>query len=260
MTYSTAKIDYPGVAGKCYLVTGASGGIGSECAKLLDSLGATVICNGRNEERLQQTINAMDNRQHIAAPGDLNEMDLPVWLAEQVERTGLPLAGIAHCAGTHLFSPLRAFAPNILQKTLTEYTVMTASLFHAVCTCKNRASQCSLAFMSSSSAREGVPGNALYGAARAAMESLCRSFAVEFSAQGIRCNAVSAGFMHGSVMTGNAQKLLGTKAMDRIAGLYPLGLGHVSDAANALVFLLGSASRWITGTILILDGGLAIKG
>lgn len=66
--------------------------------------------------------------------------------------------------------------------------------------------------------------------------------------------------MTGSGMTGGGGRMLGANVLEQMAAVYPLGLGHVRDAANALVFLLGSASRWISGTILTVDGGLCAKG
>lgn len=260
MSCSTESTEFPGVAGRLYLVTGASGGIGRACSVLLASLGAKVIVNGRDMEKLQETLELMPGEGHQMEQGDLNELNLPQWLTEITAKQGLPLAGCAHCAGTHSFLPLRGFKPAKFREVLDEFAVLAASLFYGFARLKNRASSCSLVTMTSISARFGVTGNALYGASRSCVESLCRSFAVEFAAQGIRCNSVSGGFMQGSAMTGGGAGLLGKGAMDEMAKNYPLGLGHVSDAANAIVFLLGEASRWVTGSIINVDGGISAKG
>lgn len=260
MSCSSAVSDYPGVASKCFLVTGASGGIGGECAILLSELGARVILNGRNQDRLAQTRAKMAGNGHVIAPGDLKDMDYKNWLEKITAEAGMELAGVAHCAGSHAFAPLRAFGAQRLRDALEDHVISATSLFHAVSRLKQRAPACSLAIMSSISAHFGIAGNALYGAARACMDSLCRSFAVEFAPLGIRCNIVNGGFMTGGVMTGSGAAKLGAEAMDKIALAYPLGLGKVRDAANALVFLLGSASSWITGSILTVDGGQSIKG
>lgn len=252
--------EYLGVAGKCYLVTGASSGIGRECALLLDSLGATVILNGRDKDRLADTRAAMTGENHVVAAADLCTVELRHWLGEQVERVDMPLAGLAHCAGTHTFAPLRAFSADKLRNALNSYTIMTASLFHSVCNLKQREAPCSLVSMTSVSSHVAVPGNALYGAGRAAIESLCRSFAVEYAPLGIRCNAVCGGFMEGSGMSGAGARLMGEEAKKRMAVSYPLGLGHVREAAKALIFLLGTCSSWMTGVILPVDGGLSIRG
>lgn len=260
MNCSCASPDYPGVADKCFLVTGASGGIGSECAILLSRLGAQVILNGRNLERLEATLSQMTGDGHLIAAEDLAQADYKNWLEEIVEHAGAELSGIAYCAGGHSFAPLRAFNAQKLRDALEGHVIPAASLFYAASRIKKRAQECSLAIMTSVSAHFGITGNAFYGAARACMESLCRSIAVEFAPLGIRCNSVSGGFMAGGAMTGSGAARLGREAMEKICQTYPLGLGKVSDAASALVFLLGSASSWITGSILNVDGGQSARG
>lgn len=260
MNCSPNLIDYPGVEGKCFLVTGASGGIGGECAVLLSQLGARVILNGRNPEKLKAALARMSGTGHILAPRDLKQGDFKEWLDEIVAQADMDLSGVAFCSGSHTFAPLRAFSAQKLRDALEDHVIPAASLFHAVTRLKRRAQSCSLAIMTTVSAHFGVTGNALYGAARACMESLCRSMAVEFAPFGIRCNSVNGGFMEGGAMTGSGAARLGSEAMQKLAQAYPLGLGKVSHAACALVFLLGSASAWITGSILNVDGGQSVKG
>lgn len=260
MTLQENLADFPGVAGRCYLVTGASGGIGGHCARLLAALGATVIATGRNAERLDALFASLQGCGHVKNLADLCQTDFRPWLESLLEKAGKPLAGIAWCAGEHSFAPLRGFSAARLEKTIADHAVPAASLFYAVSRIKNREKECSLAIMTSISSRFGVPGNAIYGAARACMDSLCRSFAVEFAPLGIRCNAISGGFMEGGAMTNSGSAKLGEEARARIAAAYPLGLGQTSDAANALVFLLGRASRWISGAVIPVDGGLGAKG
>ena len=252
--------DCPQVAGKCFLVTGASSGIGRETALLLAELGATVILNGRNEARLEETRTRMKGEGHLVAPADLCATSCLPWLKELLNTMRKSLAGVAHCAGTHAFSPLRAYRAEALEETLRGQAVVMANLFHAVSRLKAREVSCSLVAMSSISAHFGIVGNGLYGASRAASESLCRSFAVEFAQLNIRCNMVCGGFMEGSGMADGGGALLGEDAKQQIAVAYPLGLGHVSDAANAIVFLLGGSSHWITGAVLPVDGGASVKG
>lgn len=252
--------EYPGVDGRCFLVTGASSGVGRECSILLANLGATVILSGRDSQRLDETLRKMPGAGHVKAEADLNKTDFLPWLEDILNNAGMGLSGVAHCAGSHNFRPLRGFRAADFLEILEQSPLKTAELFFAVSRLKKRAPSCSLAVMTSVSASHAVPGNALYGSARAAVESLCRSFAVEFAPLGIRCNAVRAGFMEGGAMSGKGASMLGKTGCENITASYPLGLGRVEDAANALVFLLGTASRWITGSVLNVDGGYAARG
>ncbi|MDE5832728.1 MAG: SDR family NAD(P)-dependent oxidoreductase, partial [Desulfovibrio sp.] len=99
------NFDYPGVKGRLYLVTGASSGIGRACSDILSRLGATVILNGRNEAELEKTMDALAGNGHIVASGNLIELNFKKWLPELAEKAGKPLAGLAHCAGSHTPAP-----------------------------------------------------------------------------------------------------------------------------------------------------------
>lgn len=260
MHSSDTNSDYPGVKNKLFLVTGASSGIGRETARLLDRLGARVILNGRNTERIEETLNMMQGKAHIISATDLLTIDIRQWLSELLQPIEMKLAGLAHCAGTHIFAPLRGFSSDALSTAFHESPLLAARIFHGVCMLRHREKHCSLVSMTSISSQFGIIGNGNYGAARAALESISRSFAIEFASHGIRCNTVSGGFMLGSGMTSGGSQLLGSQIMDKMSQTYPLGLGQVEDAANAIVFLLGTASRWITGTTLTVDGGISAKG
>lgn len=243
---------------KTYLVTGASSGIGQSVALQLDALGANVILNGRNEERLQQTLSQMKNPdRHIIAPADLSTINCDAWLKELLQKTNTPLYGVAHCAGEYKFTPLRAYDPAELQNFFSTYTIPMANLFIAACRTK-KAPNLSLVTMSSISTKLGVVGNAFYGASRAATESLCRNFATEFASRNIRCNCVAGGHMLGSHMiNGYLEQVKDVTDQEK---RYPLGFGEITDAANAIIFLLSDMSKWITGQMLVVDGGFTIKG
>lgn len=260
MNIYSSNNPYPGVANKLYVVTGATGGIGSQCATLLAQLGAKVALSGRNLERLEKLATSLPESSYIIAPGDLETIEFNLWLENITTQAGMPLSGIAYCAGVNKLSPLRTFKAQKLMTDFLDYPVRAASLFYAVSRLPARASECSLVTMSSISAYQGKPGNAFYGAARAAMDSLCRSFALEFASVGIRCNAICAGFIEGTNITNHLLQIKGESYLKHIYDRYLLGSGKPNDVANAMAFLLGSASRWVTGTTLILDGGYNIKG
>lgn len=219
-----------------------------------------MAVNGRDETRLKELRARLPGEGHLLAPGDLAELDFASWLADLTKSAGLPLSGLAHCAGNLRPIPLRAFSRQRLELDFEAHVRIGASLLAQITRLGNRAAQCSLVVMSSTSASHGATGNALYGAARAAMEALARSFAVEFASAGIRCNCVRGGFMAGTLMTDRFLEIVGDKYLEHVAESYPLGMGRAEDAANAIIFLLGAASRWITGQTLVVDGGFSIMG
>lgn len=260
MSQSANSCDYPGVSRKLYIITGATGAIGQATSLLLARLGAYLALNGRNRDKLEHLKKELPGSGHLLCEGDLTSIQFRDWLQEIVEYTGIPLSGIAWCAGVNRLMPLRGFSVKKIMAEVNDFAAAASSLFFETSRLKQRAPECSLVIMSSISAAQGIPGNGLYGAARAAMESLCRSFAVEFASLNIRCNCVRAGFIADTGMTSHLVRVKGEAYLEYIDRAYPLGTGKATDAANAIAFLLGSASRWITGSILQVDGGYAVKG
>ncbi|WP_081735320.1 SDR family NAD(P)-dependent oxidoreductase [Paenibacillus gorillae] len=94
---------------KWIIVTGASSGIGAETAKILSQNGARIILVGRNESRLQDTLNQMYNPSaHVIEVLDLNDSDaIPSWMKKVSASIGSPFHGLAHFAGIQQTIPLR---------------------------------------------------------------------------------------------------------------------------------------------------------
>jgi NAD(P)-dependent dehydrogenase (short-subunit alcohol dehydrogenase family) len=98
-------------------------------------------------------------------------------------------------------------------------------------------------------------GNEAYSAAKAGVLSLTRSVAAEYARDGIRCNAVLPGTIRTPIWEPRLRADPGL--LDRVARHYPLGrIGSPDDVAEAVAFLASAQSAWITGTSLVVDGGL----
>jgi len=116
----------------------------------------------------------------------------------------------------------------------------------------------SLVFISSISSKLGVPGTALYAASKAALSAFAKVLASEVASQGIRSNSVCPGIVL-TAMTDQAMEATSTEDMEKGALLYPLGYGEPQDVAGMVMYLLSDISKWVTGTDIILDGGLTLK-
>jgi meso-butanediol dehydrogenase/(S,S)-butanediol dehydrogenase/diacetyl reductase len=92
--------------------------------------------------------------------------------------------------------------------------------------------------------------SAPYCATKAAVIQLAKVAAVEYARDGIRVNCVCPGTFRSAIHTG-----LPEEALDTIAARHPLGLGTADDLAGAYAYLAGSASRWTTGSAMVIDGG-----
>lgn len=236
------------LAGKRVLVTGASSGIGKQIALSCAQAGATVVISGRNVERLDATLATLKGPEHMALSLDLCEETA---VKSAVSTLG-KIDGVVHAAGISLLSPLRlatrAHIENQLETNLVAPMLLTQQLL-----LRNAIQQSgSIVFISSISAHIGVHGVSGYAASKGAVEAMARSLSMEVAKKGIRVNCLAPGLVRTPMFEA---ALSTTGGLDETIKSYPLGLGQPEDVANAAIFFLSSASRWITGTTLILDGG-----
>jgi NAD(P)-dependent dehydrogenase (short-subunit alcohol dehydrogenase family) len=112
----------------------------------------------------------------------------------------------------------------------------------------------SIVFISSIMGTVGSPGAAAYGSSKGALDAMARSLALELATKRIRVNCVAPAFVRTPMFERMAQRWSATQR-SQVEALHPLGLGEPEDVAGAIAFLLSDAARWITGTVLTVDGG-----
>jgi NAD(P)-dependent dehydrogenase (short-subunit alcohol dehydrogenase family) len=191
---------------------------------------------------------------HSAEPFDLGDLEqIPAWLKSVAARGGA-FAGLVHSAGIHGGAPLRTIAAAQLE------TVMRINVSAAILLAKGyRQVGCfqkpgSIVFLSSIAGLAGDAGIAAYSASKAALFGAARSLAIELARQEIRVNCVAAGAVN-TGMTEVAFRGLTPEQVASIEALHPLGFGTAQDVAHAVAFLLSGMARWITGSVLVVDGG-----
>jgi NAD(P)-dependent dehydrogenase (short-subunit alcohol dehydrogenase family) len=242
------------LSGKTILVTGASSGIGRETAIVLSLLGARVVVAGRNEERLLSTLKLLAVGGHTHQVFDVAALDeLPNWI-QDVSRSVGAFHGLVHCAGCELIGPLRFLTVEDSER------VMRTNFLSAVHLCKAfrvksvHEKPASIVLISSVAGLVGEPAAAVYGASKAAIVGLVRALAVELAPEKIRVNCVAPGLVK-TEMRDRMLAVYSPEQMQAIEQSHPLGVGTARDVANAIAYLVSSASRWVTGTALVVDGG-----
>ncbi len=238
---------------KTILVTGASSGIGQQTCLQLAAAGAVVVATARNLERLEQCKAAMAGNDHITIAGDLCQPDFIELLAQTVP----VLDGVVHCAGIIKPQPIKFLqAAHIAAVFAINYqapVLLTARLARL----KKLADGCSLVFLSSVSSQHPYRGGSLYVSSKAALEAFCRTAALELGSTKIRANCLSPAMVKTPIFDQTAQAYT-PEELAAQEKQYLLGFGEPSDVANAILFLLSDASRWITGINVTMDGGLTL--
>lgn len=239
---------------KTILVTGASSGIGRTTAIECSKMGAKVVITARNAERLKGTLSALDGIGHQMILADLGkEEDLDKLVSE------LPkLDGIVNNAGFTKTLPLQFIKREQFTELLNVNTIAPILLLHKILKKKLLNNESSVVF-TSSIAGLGLtaPGNAMYTSSKGAISAYIKNAALELAPKKIRVNAVCPGMVNTGILE------LGTVTVEQLEAdekKYPLGrYGDPRDIALSIIYLLSNASVWVTGTNLIIDGGISLK-
>jgi NAD(P)-dependent dehydrogenase (short-subunit alcohol dehydrogenase family) len=242
------------------IVTGASSGIGRQCAITCSRMGARVILLGRNSDRLSETLSSMNlSSEHLTFSLDLvNYENVQNTVNQIIDLVG-SINGLINCAGISTTLPFNMSKPEKMDEFF-HANVHSAFNLTRLLTKQSYISEkgASIVFISSVMGITGENGKSLYSMTKGAIIAGARSLAVELAPRNIRVNCISPGVVE-SPMSKEAVYSRNEESLNKIKGMHPLGLGQSEDVANACVYLLSEASRWVTGTNLIVDGGYTAR-
>lgn len=243
--------------GKTILVTGASSGIGRQCAIDCSKMGAKVVAVGRNQERLNSVISEIGG-QGMSYSFDLDQIDgISELISDIVDKYG-KFDGFIHAAGIEVTNPVKLSKTTDYESLFRVNSLSAFEIVKNLCGIKTFNKGGSIVLISSISGVIARKGLCAYAASKGALMSAARVMALEMASREVRVNTLSPG----TILTPMMQKALDAMSDEdkkkRIAG-FPLGLGETTDVSNACIFLLSDASRWITGQNIVVDGGFTIQ-
>lgn len=239
--------------GKTIFVTGGSSGIGREVALECARMGAEVVITGRDVERLQETFDQIGTSQKSQIVADLT-------VADDVERLieALPsLDGAVLCAGNSTTLPLQFGTRDKFDDMFDINFFAPVELLRLLYKKKRLNKGASVVLIASIGGTHSfMPGNGIYGASKAALNSVMKYAAREFASRRIRVNSICPGMVDTPLIH---RGTITEEQLAEDAKRYPLGrYGKPSDIAHGAVYLLGDASSWLTGHDLVIDGGFSI--
>ena len=246
------------IAGKTALVTGGGSGIGFGTAERLAADGAHVAICGRTEDKLARAVEKITPR--VSDGGSIGyvvadvtvEDDVAAAVAFAAQPRGALDILFANAGGSMHMGPLDTADADAIRATVDLNLVATMlCIKHAVPAMHDAGG--SIVLMSSGAGAFPHRWLWAYGAAKAGIDMLCKSAAEELGGSGIRVNCVQPGIVDDELM---APITAGGALLDDYIASMPLArVGTVADVAEAVRFLAGPESSWITGVSLAIDGG-----
>lgn len=241
---------------KKILVTGASRGIGKAVAVLLSQLGAQVVLVARTKEKLEETIANMESPdRHFYLIADLFETEhIRNFMKECVEKDGVKLSGLVHCAGISTTIPLSQISYEKLDREMRINYYAFIEMVKYLSKRSYHTENCSIVGISSISSHRGAKCQTMYSATKAAMDASVITLAKELADKGMRINTIRPG----TTKTEMLEEWARQKGVDleTFAEHQPLGMGVPEDIADLAAFLLSPAARMITGQSISVDGGM----
>ncbi len=243
--------------GKTILIVGASSGIGQATAIACSKLGANVIALGRNEDRLIETMKSMTNTNdsiHRYIIADiLNTEDINKLVSEVPSIDGLMLS-----AGRGLTLPMQYATRDKFEEIFNINFFSQVELLRLFYKKKKLIRNSSVVLLSSLGGTKIFSGsNGIYGASKAALNSIMKFCAKEFATRKVRVNSICPGMIDTPLI--HRGTITEEQLQDDMKN-YPLKrYGRPEDVAYLAIYLLSDAASWITGQDFIIDGGLSIK-
>jgi len=240
--------------GKTILVTGASSGIGRAIAITCAEAGAVLVISGRNTERLSETLHNLKGEGHSMCIADLtNETELAS-LVNFVPK----LDGFVSNAGIANPLMLQFVESTDIELILNTNAISVINLTRLLLQEKKLKKEASVVFTSSINGnRCAYIGSTLYAASKAMLTGFMKAAALELAPKGIRVNSIEPGMIETELLKdGNISR----EELDKDKLKYPLKrYGKPEEVAWAAVYLLSDATRWMTGSSLVLDGGYTLQ-
>lgn len=240
--------------GKTILVTGASSGIGRAAAIECSRMGAHLVITGRNLERLNETLSCLEGNNHEMRICDLNDSDSIIEMVED-----LPIIqGLVNNAGFTQLQPLKFIDEEVFKRLLQVDTIAPIILLKNLIKKKKISSGGSIVFTSSLAGIARVsPGNSMYASCKGAVSAFVRGAARELADKNIRVNAVCPAMVETEILSSST---ISQEQLEKDKLRYPLKrYGKPEEIAWAMIYLLSDASSWVTGTNMVLDGGVLLK-
>jgi NAD(P)-dependent dehydrogenase (short-subunit alcohol dehydrogenase family) len=248
------------LAGKVTIVTGAGSGIGRATAIRFAEEGARVTCVDMNADAVRDVAAEIGDAAHAVAADVSNGTDVRAYTDETVARWG-GLHAVFNNAGVNIPGVFHEVPDDVVNRTLD------VNVKGCIYGCRYaiphmlRAGGGSLINTSSVNGLVAEPFLAIYATSKGAIVMLSKGIALDYAKQNIRCNAIAPGWVDTPINYAHAEMLGGLQEVyATIDSFQPIGRpGEPREIANVALFLASDESSFVTGSVLVADGGMTAK-
>ncbi|MEM7546697.1 MAG: 3-oxoacyl-[acyl-carrier-protein] reductase [Pseudomonadota bacterium] len=241
------------LTGKCALVTGASGGIGAEIARVLHGAGATVALSGTRTAPLEALAAELGERAHVT-PCDLSDGDAVDGLVKEAAGAMGAVDVLVNNAGLTRDNLFMRMGQDEWDQVINVNLTASFRLSKAALRGMMKSRWGRIIGVTSVVGVTGNPGQSNYAASKAGMIGMTKSLAAEVASRGVTANCIAPGFIR-TPMTdelNDAQK-------EKINGAIPAGrMGEAEEIAAAALYLASPEAAYVTGQTLHVNGGMAM--
>lgn len=243
------------LAGSTIIITGAGSGIGRQTAITASQLGANVVLVDYSVDGMNETISQMSDGKHLCLDIDLSQIDCIIPIVKDVIEKYGSIHGLVHCAGISSRKPLNMLKRDGFNKLMNINFYSFVELVKQFTKKNNMIEGGSIVVMSSISSINGYKAKTEYCVSKASVDAFVRCMALELAPKHIRINSIMAA----EVLTPLALKAReSAQAVGASEINAPLGPSEPYEVANTICFLLSDATKTITGTSLLIDGGACV--
>jgi 3-oxoacyl-[acyl-carrier protein] reductase len=239
------------------LVTGSSRGIGRAVAHRLAADGYAVVVHGATEHSADGTAEEIEARHGgpvLSLHGDVADAQQLKEMGREIFSRFRRLDALVVNAGAHEAGMLGMTSEAAVQRVFAVNAVGATLTLQMALPLLRRGTDPAIVLVSSVMAETAAPGQSVYAASKAAVSGLTRAAARELGAGGIRVNAVAPGYVQTDMLDS-----LDDEGRAKCVSATILGrLGEPEDVADAAAFLLSTQSRFVTGQVLGVDGGVVV--
>lgn len=255
---------------KHILITGATGGIGYETAKVVAGMGAKVTITGRNEEKLKglaDELESITDKEKIAVlPADLTKKEERLKLIADAEKAHGFINGLVNSAGVAGGKTVEELDEEFIEKLMNVNYKCTFLLTQEIYKKMMERQEGDIVNLASLSGLRGTHGNTAYAASKFAVVGWTQSMALEAIEHGIRVNAVCPGYVDTEMARNSIRRKAERKGisfeqgMEEAASSIPSGrISTPEEVANTIAFLLTDAAANIVGESVKISGGSVMR-